>query len=74
MIQAEPLDYDHDKHPVAVIEPSAFGYAFGVRVSPDFLGPIQEHYPGLSTLTFTMFALLLTICLLLILAWLNSRT
>ena len=42
MVQAEPLDYDHDKHPVAVIKPSAFGYAFGAPGPLDFLGPIQD--------------------------------
>jgi len=42
IIQAEPLDYDHGKHPVAVIEPSAFGYAFGAPGTLDFLGPIQD--------------------------------
>jgi hypothetical protein len=42
IIQAEPLDYNHDRHPVAVIEPSSFGYAFGQPGTMDFLGPIQD--------------------------------
>lgn len=42
IIQAQPLDYDHDRHPVAVIEPSSFGYGFGQPGTLDFLGPIQD--------------------------------
>jgi hypothetical protein len=42
IIQAEPLDYDHGRHPVAVVEPSTFGYAFGQPGTMDFLGPIQD--------------------------------
>lgn len=42
IVQAEPLDYNHDRHPVAVIEPSSFGYAFGQPGTMDFLGPIQD--------------------------------
>jgi hypothetical protein len=42
IIQAEPFDADHGRHPVAVIEPSAFGYAFGAPGTMDFLGPIQD--------------------------------
>lgn len=42
IIQAEPLDCDHDKHPISVIEPSSFGYAFGQPGTQDFLGPIQD--------------------------------
>jgi len=42
IIQAEPFDYDHARHPVAVIEPSSFGYAFGQPGTTDFLGPIQD--------------------------------
>jgi hypothetical protein len=42
IIQAEPLDYDHGRHPVAVIEPSSSGYAFGQPGTLDFLGPIQD--------------------------------
>jgi hypothetical protein len=42
IIQAEPMDMDHGKHPVVVIEPSSFGYAFGQPGTADFLGPIQD--------------------------------
>ena len=42
IIQAEALDMDHGKHPVSVIEPSSFGYAFGQPGTADFLGPIQD--------------------------------
>lgn len=42
IIQAEPLDMDHGRHPVSVIEPSSFGYAFGQPGTADFLGPIQD--------------------------------
>src|SRR5215471_5443554 len=42
ILQAEPLDADHARHPVAVIEPSSFGYAFGSPGTMDFLGPIQD--------------------------------
>lgn len=42
IIQAEPLDYDHGRHPVAIIEPSSLGYAFGQPGTLDFLGPIQD--------------------------------
>lgn len=42
IIQAEPMDMDHGKHPVSVIEPSSFGYAFGQPGTADFLGPIQD--------------------------------
>lgn len=42
VIQAEPLEYDHGRHPVAIIEPSSFGYAFGAPGTLDFLGPIQD--------------------------------
>lgn len=42
IIQAEPIDMDHGRHPVAVIEPSSFGYSFGQPGTADFLGPIQD--------------------------------
>lgn len=42
IIQAEPMDMDHGKHPIVVIEPSSFGYAFGQPGTADFLGPIQD--------------------------------
>jgi hypothetical protein len=42
IIQAEPFDADHDRHPVAVIEPHSFGYGFGQPGISDFLAPIQD--------------------------------
>lgn len=42
IVQAEPLDYDHDMHPVAVSEPNTLGYGFGQPAVLDFLGPIQD--------------------------------
>lgn len=42
IIQAEPLDLDHDMHPVAVIEPYTFGYGFGQVGMADMLGPMQD--------------------------------
>lgn len=40
--QAEPLDLDHDMHPVAVSEPYSFGYGFGNVGLTDMLGPLQD--------------------------------
>ncbi len=40
--QAEPLDLDHDMHPVAVAEPYTFGYGFGQIGIADMLGPLQD--------------------------------
>jgi len=42
IVQAEPFEYDHSRHPVVVIEPLSFGYAFGQPGTLDFLGPIQD--------------------------------
>lgn len=42
IVQAEPLDLDHDMHPVAVIEPYSVGYAFGQVGMNDMLGPLQD--------------------------------
>lgn len=42
IIQAEPFDADHDRHPVAVIEPNSMGYGFGQLAISDMLGPIQD--------------------------------
>lgn len=42
IVQAEPLELDHDMHPVAVIEPYTFGYGFGQVGSADMLGPLQD--------------------------------
>jgi hypothetical protein len=40
--QAEPLDYDHDMHPVAVQEPYTQGYGFGQTALADMLAPMQD--------------------------------
>lgn len=42
IIQAEPLDLDHDMHPVAITEPYGLGYGFGQPGISDFLGPVQD--------------------------------
>jgi hypothetical protein len=42
IVQAEPLDLDHDMHPVAIIEPYSFGYGFGQVGMTDMLGPMQD--------------------------------
>jgi len=42
IVQAEPLDNDHGKHPVAVIEPYTMGYGFGQPGMADYLGPLQD--------------------------------
>ncbi|TXH10400.1 MAG: hypothetical protein E6R03_15500 [Hyphomicrobiaceae bacterium] len=42
IVQAEPLDMDHGRHPVSVIEPSSLGYAFGQPGTMDFLAPVQD--------------------------------
>lgn len=42
IVQLEPLDVDYDMHPVAVIEPSTFGYGFGQPGLLDFIGPLQD--------------------------------
>lgn len=42
IIQAEPLDADHDKHPVIVGEPYSTGYGFGNIAMLDLLGPMQD--------------------------------
>lgn len=42
IIQAEPLDLDHDRHPVIVGEPYSTGYEFGQVAVTDMLGPMQE--------------------------------
>jgi hypothetical protein len=43
IIRAEPLEADHDMHPVAVIEPNAMGNSFGSLSTADIVGPIQDH-------------------------------
>jgi len=42
IVQAEPFDYDHGSHPVAVIEPYTMGYGFGQAGISDYLGPTQD--------------------------------
>ena len=42
IIQAEPFDADHSKHPVNVIESTTLGYGFGQPGTVDMLGPIQD--------------------------------
>lgn len=42
IIQAEPLELDHDMHPVAVAEPYTMGYGFGQPGLSDYLGPLQD--------------------------------
>jgi hypothetical protein len=42
IVQAEPLDADHDQHPVAVIEPFGLGYGFGAPGPADYFGPLQD--------------------------------
>lgn len=42
IVQAEPLDADHDQHPIAVIEPFGLGYGFGAPGPADYIGPIQD--------------------------------
>lgn len=42
IIQAEPLDLDHNRHPVIVGEPYSDGYEFGSMAVTDMMGPMQE--------------------------------
>ena len=42
IVQAEPLDLDHNRHPVIVGEPYSSGYEFGSISVTDMLGPMQE--------------------------------
>ncbi|GMQ92422.1 MAG: hypothetical protein BMS9Abin11_1751 [Gammaproteobacteria bacterium] len=49
IIQAERFDFDHDMHPVSVIEPSSLGYGFGQAGTADYLGPIQDTISWLVT-------------------------
>lgn len=42
IIQAEPLDLDHDKHPVIAGEPYSTGYGFGNIGIADMLQPMQD--------------------------------
>lgn len=42
IVRAEPLELDHGKHPVSVIEPYKLGYGFGHMGITDFLAPLQD--------------------------------
>lgn len=42
IVQAEPLNYDHDKHPVSVTEPYSMGYGFGQPSIVDYMAPLQD--------------------------------
>lgn len=42
IIQAEPLELDHDMHPICVSEPYTLGYGFGQLGVSDYLGPTQD--------------------------------
>ena len=42
IIQAEPFEDEHLKHPICVIEPNSIGYGFGQMSIVDMLGPIQD--------------------------------
>lgn len=42
IVQLEPLDVEHDMHPVAVAEPTSMGYGFGQPSMVDFVGPTQD--------------------------------
>lgn len=42
IMQAQPLGMAHDKHPVAVAEPTSFGHEFGGLSFADFIGPFQD--------------------------------
>lgn len=42
IMQAEPLNLVHDKHPVSVGEPTSFGHDFGSLSMSDMIGPFQD--------------------------------
>ena len=42
IIQAQPLELDHDMHPVVVSEPYTMGYSFGHLGIADYLNPMQD--------------------------------
>ena len=42
IVQAVPLDADHDMHPVAITEPYSLGQSFGSPGISDYLGPLQD--------------------------------
>lgn len=43
VVRAEPLEADHNLHPVNVIEPNAIGAQFGSLAMVDIVGPVQDH-------------------------------
>lgn len=42
IIQAEPANLPHGKHPIVVAEPQSVGYSFGQLGSVDMLAPMQQ--------------------------------
>jgi len=42
IIQAQPLNMDHVRHPIAVAEPYTMGYGFSQPSLSDYIGPIQD--------------------------------
>lgn len=42
IVQCEPIEVPHDRHPVIVAEPNSVGYAFGQLGTVDLLGPMQQ--------------------------------
>jgi hypothetical protein len=42
IVQAEPYEMDHGKHPVVVSEPYTMGYGFGQLALADLLTPLQD--------------------------------
>lgn len=42
VVQCEPIETPHGKHPVVVVEPNSVGYAFGQLGTVDYLGPMQN--------------------------------
>lgn len=42
VVQCEPIETPHGRHPVVVVEPNSVGYAFGQLGTVDFIGPMQQ--------------------------------
>jgi hypothetical protein len=42
IVQAEPMDANHGRHPISVCEPNAFGHSFGQISTADLNAPIQD--------------------------------
>ncbi len=42
IVQFQPLDADHGRHPVSVSEPYGTGYGFGAISPADMIGPLQD--------------------------------